>query len=390
MSKFRYFIKRVWFCFGFVGLICFLGLAFAQNSEKLAEKALIEAFVNLQDVPQPFAQVLAELKTKYDAGELRELRQLSDVLQKTYFGKDTPDPSAIPYLIALIDADNSSDTVYGVGYFSLDRMTGVRYSQFQDGAFWKRWWERNKAIFPEEVQRIEIPELPKTTHGKSYEPYPEKMETLDGLLEYLCERFSPENFTAKNRKDVMVVQEGLLKFRLEFNSIAFSGLASAIAQYNDPKAIPYLIGAIDADNSYATVYFLGYFGLRELTGVEEYSIFHDGAFWRRWWEKNKANYPEEVQKIEIPDLPKTPHGKSYVPYPENTETIDGALEYLCSCFEPENQKKINSSYMFGVAQAIAQFDDPKAIPYLIGAIDADNSYDTVYGLGYFGLSRLTG
>jgi hypothetical protein len=204
-----------------------------KRNERIQEKALIEAFVHLNDVPEPFAAKLAELKAKYDSGQLVELRQLTDELQKTYFMQDTPDPSAIPCLIALIDADNSYDTVYGVGYFSLCRMTGVMYSEFHDGAFWKRWWERNKANFPEEFQKIAIPELPKTVHGKSYVPYPEKLETLDGLLEHLCEKFEPEGQV--------------------FNNIDFMGLSQAIAQFQDPKAIPYLIGAIDADNSSTTI-----------------------------------------------------------------------------------------------------------------------------------------
>ena len=361
-------------------------LIYTQQAEQLAEKKLIEAFVNLKDVPEPFAQVLTELKTQCDAGKLQILGQLAEGLQKTYFRKNEPDPSAIPYLIALIEADNSYTTVYEVGHFSLSRMTGVGYSPFHDGAFWKRWWERNKTNFPEEVQKIKIPELPKTTHGKTYVPYPEKMETLDGLLEYLCSRFDTENFKpmANDEERIFLVPGGI-----HFQDGAFYDLAQEIAKFNDPQAIPYLIGAIDADNSYATVYGIGYYGLRNLTGVE-YTVFHDGAFWKRWWEKNKANFPEEVQKIKIPELPETAHGKTYRAFPENTETLAGQLlvlqdkvQYMTTL--PHERAFYRTSFVWNAAQSIAAFNDPTAIPYLIATIDADNTYHTVYGIGYYGL-----
>ena len=366
-------------------LVCCSGVECVQDSGKKEEKALIEAFVNLQDVPQPFATKLAELKTQYDSGQLVELRQLTEELDKTYFKQETPDPSAIPYLIALIDADNSYNTVYGVGYFSLWRMTGVTYSSFHDGAFWKRWWERNKANFPEEFQKIAIPELSKTLHGKSYTPFPEKMETLDGLLEYLCSRFDPKNYTPGNFDGNIFLVEG----EVHFQNMAFSFLGSDIARFNDPKAIPYLIGAIDADNSSATVSGLGH-ALRDLTGVK-YTIFHDGAFWRRWWEKNKANYPEEVQNIAIPELPKTRIGKMYQPFPEDAETLIGQLLILQSTIQyvitlPEDQKGLAATTIWGVVQPIVEFNDPTAIPYFIAAIDADNTNATIYGVGYYGLA----
>ena len=343
-------------------LFCCSGVECAQDSGKKEEKALVEAFVNLQDVPEPFAAKLAELKSKYDSGQfasgqLPELRQLTEELDKTYFRQETPDPSAIPFLIALIDADNSYDTVYGVRYFSLCRMTGVMYSQFHDGAFWKRWWEKNKVNYPEEVQKIQIPELPKTLHGKSYTPYPEKLETLDGLLELLCEKFEPKDAILNNNAD-------------------FFDLGRTIAQFNDPKAIPYLIGAIDADNTYSTVYGLGHFALRDLTGVN-YNVFHDGAFWRRWWEKNKANYPEEVQKIQIPELPKTEYGKTHTPYPIETETLQGQLLFFQSHAKKVKNTRWEDSIAYhpslsGVARSIAELNDPTAILFLIAIIDYDS------------------
>jgi RNA polymerase sigma factor (sigma-70 family) len=68
-------------------------------------------------------------------------------------------PKAIPAMIALIEAENTYDTVYGLGYFALGKMTGVQYDEKHDGAWWRQWWENNKGRFPAEVQATEIPRL---------------------------------------------------------------------------------------------------------------------------------------------------------------------------------------------------------------------------------------
>jgi HEAT repeats/Tetratricopeptide repeat len=79
---------------------------------------------------------------------------------------------------------------------------------------------------------------------------------------------------------------------------------NALADLKDPRAIPTMIGVIDADNTYNTVYGVGYFGLRRLTGVQ-YDENHDGPWWHRWWEENKSQYPEDVRGLEIPVFKKT-------------------------------------------------------------------------------------
>jgi RNA polymerase sigma factor (sigma-70 family) len=79
--------------------------------------------------------------------------------------------------------------------------------------------------------------------------------------------------------------------------------ADTLASMDNPRVIPTMIAVIDADNTYDTVYGVGYFGLGRLTGVE-YHESHDGAWWRRWWEKNTQRYPEAVQALEIPNLKK--------------------------------------------------------------------------------------
>lgn len=69
------------------------------------------------------------------------------------------DPRAIPTMIAAIQFDDTYDTVYGIGYFGLSKMTGVRYSSRHDGAWWGKWWARNKTRFPASVQKQKIPDL---------------------------------------------------------------------------------------------------------------------------------------------------------------------------------------------------------------------------------------
>ena len=46
-----------------------------------------------------------------------------------------------------------------MGYFGLGQMTGVKYDESHDGAWWGEWWEKKKRQYPPEVQEMEIPTL---------------------------------------------------------------------------------------------------------------------------------------------------------------------------------------------------------------------------------------
>jgi predicted esterase len=271
------------------------------------------------------------------------------------------DPVAIPTLIGIIDADNSYNTIYKIGYVALSPLTGVKYSPYHDGAWWRRWWEKNKSGYPEEVQSIPIPELPKTEFGKVYKPFPEDLDSLEGKLHWIV-----KHFQEKKLEEVRQVSE-------------------EIAEHKDPHAIPTLIGIIDADNSYDTIYGVGYYSLGKITGVR-YSPFHDGAWWRRWWEKNKSRYPEEVQSIAIPELAKTKSGKAHKAYPEELDNLEGKIKWLLKEY---SEGHISNLGLRNIAREIAKENDPRAIPIMIGVIDADNTRDTIYGIGSFGLGRIT-
>jgi predicted esterase len=370
------------------------------------ERELIETFVNLKEIPEPFgSQLSATIKAKFDAGKIKSLHDLCICnrelqiklnmdflasLQQTLSRQPTPEdyaknPNAvaIPYLIGLLDADNSREFVLSIGTL-MQEITGVKCEFWKDGAFWRRWWEKNKTKYSENVQKITIPNLPKTKHGKSYLPFPEAMETLNGQIVYLRQQFEP-----KNGKPV-VLREGHFSH--------FKEISSSMAEFDDPKAIPYLIASIVADQSYITVSRVGYAGLSPLTGVR-YSCFHDGAFWQRWWEKNKSQYPKEIQDIEIPVFPKTKYGQTYQPYPDDIETLQGQLRFFQA--QAKKVKKLSwhdpllhSPSLSEVACSIAEFNDPTVIPYLIAIIDYDKdrtenfgngNNDLAYIAGYFGL-----
>lgn len=71
------------------------------------------------------------------------------------------DPRVIPAMIAVIIADDTNDTVYGVGYFGLGPLTGVTYDDTHNGAWWRTWWGKNRERFPPGVSKLDIPTLEK-------------------------------------------------------------------------------------------------------------------------------------------------------------------------------------------------------------------------------------
>lgn len=221
-------------------------------------------------VTEGLAKQIAAFETAMKKGDLQEAQNFAGDLG------EIESPFAIPTLIGAIEADNSYDTIYGIGYFGLSKITDVSYSPYHDGPWWRRWWEKNKSQYPKEVQQREIPEFPKTANGKAHKPFPEDMDTLAGKLAYFSQ-----------------LQSG--------GPTTLWDWAGQVAEHKDPAAIPFMIGVIDADNTYNTVYGVGYFGLGRLTGVK-YAQSHDGTWWRNWWEENKSKYSKEVQAIEIPDV----------------------------------------------------------------------------------------
>lgn len=108
---------------------------------------------------------------------------------------------------------------------------------------------------------------------------PEQVWALDRLIELL-----EEATQAKNRSLLWAV-------------------AQSLGRIGSPRSIPPMIAAINADNTYDTVYGVGYFGLGQLTGVR-YEESHDGAWWLDWWKKNKDQFDLGEDEARIPDMTK--------------------------------------------------------------------------------------
>ncbi len=195
------------------------------------------------------------------------------------------DPAAIPTIIGLIDADNSYRTIYGLGYFALTRLTGVKYDDQHHGPWWRKWWQANKHRYPPDVQALPIPDFPKTAKGKAFAANPPDPSTviLNPTLDDLIERLRRQLKAGADRPSIW-------------------NTAQRIAEMKDPRAIPRLIPVIEADNTHDTIYGIGYFGLGPLTGVA-YSQDHNGQWWRQWWEQNKGRFDKDVKERRNPQSP---------------------------------------------------------------------------------------
>ena len=75
-------------------------------------------------------------------------------------------------------------------------------------------------------------------------------------------------------------------------------MSRALAALGDSRAVPVLIGAIEAEGSGAAAQTVGVFALGPLTGVR-ITGEQTAAWWRTWWEKNKGRFPGAAE-VEIP------------------------------------------------------------------------------------------
>jgi predicted esterase len=95
--------------------------------------------------------------------------------------------------------------------------------------------------------------------------------------------------------------------------------AQCLAATGSPRVIPTMIGLIEADNTYSTIYGIGYFGLNKLTGVA-YDEKHDGTWWRNWWSNNQQRFPPEVQGLAIPRFDAV--ARTGMPGPDQGRAVD--------------------------------------------------------------------
>jgi predicted esterase len=140
----------------------------------------------------------------------------------------------------------------------------------------------------EELRRVVMPRLTRQTPGE--------------VRAAAAEALKRKEFPWAADLLVDVLKDGLYTEDLSSRAVIWAA-ATALAEIGDPKTIPPMIAVIEADNTYDTVYGVGYFGLGRLTGVT-YDESHNGAWWRQWWEKNRERYPTDIREIPIPNLPK--------------------------------------------------------------------------------------
>ncbi len=172
-------------------------------------------------------------------------------------------------------------------------------------------------------------------------------------------------------------------------SNATTSLAQCVGDYGRPEAIPTLIGLIAADNNSDTIYNVGYFGLGWLTGVM-YGEHHDGNWWRLWWEHNHDSLPASIRNLPIPELPRSKAYQEPLPREVHNDPQrykDYCLQELTRALQQAGGQETGPA---GAAGAVAAINDPQVIPTLIGMIAADNTPASIYGIGYFALSPLTG
>ncbi len=220
-----------------------------------------------------------------------EFQPLMEFLEKSLKAKDKTTPMfqvgmafgaledlhAVPILIGAIDADNTYDTVYGLGYFGLTNLVGVSYDESHDGPWWKTWWAKNKNRFSAEIQNLPVPEFP---HTASYKAPAEAMSSLEG-------KDPLSNLLASLKRNDA---PGILR------------CCVSIAKEKDYNLVPDLIGLIESASSKTVTYDIGYLALQSLTAVE-YRPDHDGNWWTAWWTRNRIRFPEDIRKRSIPAEP---------------------------------------------------------------------------------------
>jgi len=223
-------------------------------------------------------ELLDRLEAATRAGDVTAMTEAA----RTIAERD--DPAAIPGMIGIIDADNSPDAIYNIGWFGLAPLTGVRYDTTHHGPWWRAWWEAHRDDFAEDVRSRDVPDLPKTAHGEAFAADPPAGESiiLEPTLDQLLERL---------RSEVQAGDRGEI------------GRTSRwIAEFENPRAVPVLIDLLVRDESGHAIYGIGWFALTPLTGVD-YDESHDGPWWQTWWEDNKAEFETRIAEARAKEPP---------------------------------------------------------------------------------------
>ena len=208
---------------------------------------------------------------------------------------------------------------------------------------------RTKANFPESVRNLPIPEFP---HSPDYkEPLPRAVHA------------DREKFRAAL---IMNYQAGL-----NAGSLAD---AATLGSLGGAAEIPTMIGLIASDNTYNSVYNIGYFGLTPLTGIK-YSALHDGNWWKLWWEKRKETLPETIRNTPLPEFPRSAHYREPIPVelhrdPDKLrETFMRDFRAALTVFTDESK----GAPFFEASQRLVDLNDPRPVPEIIELLPEKNN-----------------
>ena len=320
----------------------------------------------------------------YGPGYAALKRKLSQSAEQSSFDNRTLTQSAadygradiIPSLIGLIAADNTSNTIYNVGYSGLTPLTGVAYDPLHDGNWWRLWWERNHDKLPADAGSLSVPELP---HTAAYQAPLARELHLDPVRyrEYCLDKLR-DSLRASGKDG----GSGNLETR-------------SLVSLHDATLIPMLIGMIASDNTVST-YRLGYEILAPLTGVP-YDATHDGSWWRLWWEQHRGELPPDVRALPVPDLPHTAvyHEPLNVALHHDPAALRvHLLAELRKAIAPDAAIATNNTVEITfLVNSIVGLNDPNAIAPLIemlpDTVKSDADKNALYYLSWFGLHPLT-
>jgi beta-lactamase regulating signal transducer with metallopeptidase domain/predicted esterase len=283
------------------------------------------------------------------------------------------DPAAVPLLIGVIDADNTCWTVYGVGYFGLWPLTGVAYDDRYDGTWWRAWWEQNKGRFDDAARATPVP---------AFAPTKNRVARVYDFGEWAGKT------SGEPAERILSEIERRLGVPGEIGGDV-TDLAKRLVNEHGARAIPWLIGVIDADNTYGTIYGVGALALGPITGVP-YDDRHDGAWWRAWWEKNSVKFPAEARATPVPAVKRSPRHVASV-YDHGQWVGEVGTEPVTRMMDELARRAARPRGDVGsMAQRLAERGDVSVVPGMIALIKADTTGRLAYDVGYFGLGPLTG
>ena len=122
----------------------------------LASMPAAAGFGHMRQQADTFADVSKQFVEAMEAKEGKAFRKLPNLSTRLAKLKD---PAALPLMISAVGAENTHYTIFGLGNFGLEGMSGVKYDDAHDGPWWLHWWETNKSKYPAAVRDAALPKF---------------------------------------------------------------------------------------------------------------------------------------------------------------------------------------------------------------------------------------